>query len=134
MHNSDNFLGPTDPILAADEAWGIDLEGEVAVITGDVPYGCTADDAARHIKLVMLVNDVSLLNLILPAAERWFVATYNEALPLVKDPKLAEDMRGFIGQEGGEELRLHQTKSCQTIGIWPPDRRFEQQELVKRPS
>ena len=44
-------------------------------------------------------NVISLLNLVLPAAERWFVATYNEALPLVKDPRLAEDMRGFIGQE-----------------------------------
>lgn len=44
-------------------------------------------------------NMVSLLNVVLPAAERWFVAAYNEALPLVKDPKLAEDMRGFIGQE-----------------------------------
>lgn len=44
-------------------------------------------------------NMVGLLNLVLPAAERWFVATYNEALPLVKDPRLAEDMRGFIGQE-----------------------------------
>jgi predicted metal-dependent hydrolase len=42
---------------------------------------------------------VSLLNIVLPAAERWFVATYDEALPLVKDPKLAEDIRGFIGQE-----------------------------------
>src|ERR1700712_6143293 len=42
---------------------------------------------------------VSLLNIVLPAAERWFVATYNEALPLVRDPKLAEDIRGFIGQE-----------------------------------
>jgi predicted metal-dependent hydrolase len=42
---------------------------------------------------------VSLLNVVLPAAERWFVATYDEALPLVKDPKLAEDIRGFIGQE-----------------------------------
>ena len=42
---------------------------------------------------------VGLLNVVLPAAERWFVATYNEALPLVKDPRLAEDMRGFIGQE-----------------------------------
>lgn len=61
---SDNFIGPTDPILAADEAWGIDLEGEVAVITGDVPYGCTADDAEGHIRLAMLVNDVSLRNLI----------------------------------------------------------------------
>jgi uncharacterized protein len=42
---------------------------------------------------------ISLLNVVLPAAERWFVATYDEALPLVKDPKLAEDIRGFIGQE-----------------------------------
>ena len=42
---------------------------------------------------------MSLLNVVLPAAERWFVATYNEALPLVQDPLLAEDMRGFIGQE-----------------------------------
>ncbi len=44
-------------------------------------------------------NIIGLLNVVLPAAERWFVATYNEALPLVKDPRLAEDMRGFIGQE-----------------------------------
>ncbi len=44
-------------------------------------------------------NVVSLLNVILPAAERWFVDTFNEALPLVKDPHLADDMRGFIGQE-----------------------------------
>lgn len=44
-------------------------------------------------------NVISLLNVVLPAAERWFVAAYNEALPLVKDPKLAQDMRGFIGQE-----------------------------------
>ena len=61
---SDGFLGPTDPILAADEAWGIDLEGEVAVITGDVPYGCRAEEALQHIRLVMLCNDVSLRNLI----------------------------------------------------------------------
>ena len=61
---SDGFLGPRDAILAADESWGIDFEGEVAVITGDVPYGGKAQDAARSILLVMLVNDVSLRNLI----------------------------------------------------------------------
>src|ERR1700761_7138267 len=61
---SDNFIGPADDIIAGDEAWGIDFEGEVAVVTGDVPYGCTKDDAESHIKLVMLVNDVSLRNLI----------------------------------------------------------------------
>ncbi|MBI3675833.1 MAG: fumarylacetoacetate hydrolase family protein [Proteobacteria bacterium] len=61
---SDSFLGPTDPILAADEAWGIDFEAEIAVITDDVPMGTAASDAEHHIKLLMLVNDVSLRNLI----------------------------------------------------------------------
>lgn len=44
-------------------------------------------------------NVINLFNVVLPAAEHWFVKTYNEALPLVRDPKLAEDIRGFIGQE-----------------------------------
>jgi fumarylacetoacetate (FAA) hydrolase len=61
---SDAFLGPHDPIELADEAWGIDLEGEVAVVTGDVPMGVPAERAADHIRLLMLVNDVSLRNLI----------------------------------------------------------------------
>jgi fumarylacetoacetate (FAA) hydrolase len=61
---SDSFVGPTDDILAADEAWGIDFEAEVAVITDDVPMGIDAAAAMAHIKLVMLVNDVSLRNLI----------------------------------------------------------------------
>jgi fumarylacetoacetate (FAA) hydrolase len=61
---SDSFLGPREDILAADEAWGIDLEGEVAVVTDDVPMGVSADEAGAHIRLVMLVNDVSLRGLI----------------------------------------------------------------------
>jgi fumarylacetoacetate (FAA) hydrolase len=61
---SDSFLGPHDPIVARDEAWGIDFEAEVAVITDDVPMGTQAGSAEHHIKLLMLVNDVSLRNLI----------------------------------------------------------------------
>ncbi|MGB9150348.1 MAG: fumarylacetoacetate hydrolase family protein, partial [Burkholderiales bacterium] len=61
---SDSFVGPCDPIVAASLDWGIDLEGEVAVITDDVPIGVSANEAAKHIKLLMLVNDVSLRNLI----------------------------------------------------------------------
>lgn len=61
---SDAFLGPQESIEVAEEDWGIDLEAEVAVVTDDVPMGVAADQAARHIKLVMLVNDVSLRNLI----------------------------------------------------------------------
>ena len=61
---SDSFIGPHDPILVGDEAWGIDFEGEVAVVTGDVPIGASTDQCALQIRLLMLVNDVSLRNLI----------------------------------------------------------------------
>ena len=61
---SDSFVGPRDAIFALDEAWGIDLEAEVAVITGDVKMGASEEEAAKAIRLVMLVNDVSLRNLI----------------------------------------------------------------------
>ena len=61
---SDTFIGPCDPILAENEDWGIDLEGEVAVIVDDVPMGIKPAKASRHIKLLMLANDVSLRNLI----------------------------------------------------------------------
>jgi len=61
---SDSFLGPRDAIVMADEAWGIDLEGEVAVIVDDVPMGASRDEAHAAIRLILLVNDVSLRGLI----------------------------------------------------------------------
>jgi fumarylacetoacetate (FAA) hydrolase len=61
---SDSFLGPRDSIVLADEAFGIDMEGEVAVVVDDVPMGASVDEARDAIRLVMLVNDVSLRNLI----------------------------------------------------------------------
>ncbi|MBP8246392.1 MAG: fumarylacetoacetate hydrolase family protein [Phenylobacterium sp.] len=61
---SDGFLAPRDPIPLADEAWGCDMEGEIAVITGDVPQGASREEALAAIRLVMLANDVSLRNLI----------------------------------------------------------------------
>ncbi len=61
---SDGFLGPRDPIPLADPAWGCDLEAEVVVVTGDVPQGVSRDEALGYVRLVGLVNDVSLRNLI----------------------------------------------------------------------
>ena len=61
---SDSFLGPREDIPLADEAWGCDMEGEVAVITGDVRPGATHEEAQKSIRLIMLANDVSLRNLI----------------------------------------------------------------------
>jgi fumarylacetoacetate (FAA) hydrolase len=61
---SDGFLGPRDPIPLSDGSWGLDLEGEVAVIVGDVRQGASREEALGAIRLVMLCNDVSLRNLI----------------------------------------------------------------------
>ena len=61
---SDQFMGPRDAIPLKDEAWGCDLEAEIVVVTGDVPLGATREEALAAIRLVGLVNDVSLRNLI----------------------------------------------------------------------
>lgn len=61
---SDSFIAPKADIPLASEDWGIDFESEIAVITDDVPMGVSTDNAVKHIKLLMLVNDVSLRNLI----------------------------------------------------------------------
>ena len=61
---SDGFIPPTDPIRMVDEAWGIDFESEVGVVVDDVPMGVSAAEAGKHIKLLLILNDVSLRNLI----------------------------------------------------------------------
>jgi fumarylacetoacetate (FAA) hydrolase len=69
---SDTFLGPRDPIVMADEAWGIDFEAEVAVVLGDVKMGTPAAKAGEAIRLLALVNDISLRNLIPPELGKGF--------------------------------------------------------------
>lgn len=69
---SDVFLGPRDPIVMADESWGIDLEAEVVVVLGDVPMAATREEALSSIRLIMLVNDVTLRNLTGPELAKGF--------------------------------------------------------------
>ncbi|WP_417623837.1 fumarylacetoacetate hydrolase family protein [Paremcibacter congregatus] len=64
MGASDAFIGPRDDIEVQSEDWGIDMEAEVAVITDDVPAGTSVEKARDHIKLIGILNDVSLRNLI----------------------------------------------------------------------
>ena len=61
---SDDFIGPRDDIPLPSDEWGVDFEAEIAIVTGDVPMSTNAEDAKKHIRLVMLVNDVSLRGLI----------------------------------------------------------------------
>lgn len=69
---SDRFLGPREDIPAGDADWGLDLEAEVAVIVDDVPAGATVEQAAGAIRLVMLVNDVSLRGITQPELAKGF--------------------------------------------------------------
>jgi len=69
---SDSFVGCRDEIELADEAWGIDFEGEIGVITDDVPMGIAPEAARKHIKLVTILNDVSLRNLIVSELAKGF--------------------------------------------------------------
>lgn len=69
---SDSFLSPQAPIRLADEEWGIDFEAEVAIITNDVPMGVSPEQAGQYILFLMLVNDVSLRNIVLPEISKGF--------------------------------------------------------------
>lgn len=69
---SDSFLGPYDDIPLGDPKWGLDMEAEIAVITDDVAQGVSETEAAAHIKLIMLCNDVSLRGLIPAELEKGF--------------------------------------------------------------
>ena len=69
---SDGFLGPVDPIPCGGNDWGLDFEGEIAVITDDVPMGCSPEQAKYHIKLIMLCNDISLRHIMPPELVKGF--------------------------------------------------------------
>ena len=103
---SDTFLGPRDPIAMADEAWGIDLEGELAVITDDVPMGTGAEEAAEHICLVMLVNDVSLRNLIPAELAKGFGFFHGKPSTAFAPVAVTLDEFGEAWREGRAHLPL----------------------------
>jgi fumarylacetoacetate (FAA) hydrolase len=103
---SDGFLGPRDPILCASEEFGIDFEAEVAVITDDVPMGVSAEAARAHIKLVMLVNDVSLRNLIPNELAKGFGFFHGKPASAFSPAAVTPDALGAAWKDGKLHLPL----------------------------
>lgn len=103
---SDTFIGPRDVILAADEAYGIDMEAELAVITDDVPMGVSAQDAEDHIKLIMLVNDVSLRGLIPNELRKGFGFVQGKASSAFSPVAVTPDEFGGLWQDTTIDLPL----------------------------
>ncbi|HYD95185.1 MAG TPA: fumarylacetoacetate hydrolase family protein [Noviherbaspirillum sp.] len=113
---SDDFIGPTDDILLASEDWGIDFEGEVAVITDDVPMGTAPAQAASHIKLLMLVNDVSLRNLIPAELAKGFGFFQSKPATSFSPLAVTPDELGDAWQDGKVHLPLRATWNGALVG------------------
>ncbi len=103
---SDAFLGPCQDIACASEAWGIDFEGEVAVITGDVPMGVSVGEAEAHIRLLMLVNDVSLRGLIPPELAKGFGFFQSKPSSAFSPVAVTPDELGAAWHDGKVHLPL----------------------------
>jgi fumarylacetoacetate (FAA) hydrolase len=104
---SDVFLGPRDAIPLKDEAWGCDFEAEVAVIVDDVEAGISAKDALKRIRLVMLVNDVSLRNLIPAELEKGFGFFQSKPSSAFSPVAVTPDALGDVWRDGKLHLPMH---------------------------
>jgi len=111
---ADDLTGPRAPIVAVDEAHGIDLEAEVAVITDDVPMATTAADAASHVKLLMLVNDVSLRNLIPGELAKGFGFYQSKPATAFSPVAITPDELGSHWRDG----KLHLSLRTAVNGAW----------------
>ncbi len=113
---SDTFLGPRDDIVMHDVGWGIDFEGEVAVVTGEVPMGATTEQAAQQVRLVMLVNDVSLRNLIPAELGKGFGFFQSKPSSAFSPVCVTPDELGENWRDGRLHLPLQVTYNGQDFG------------------
>jgi fumarylacetoacetate (FAA) hydrolase len=113
---SDAFLAPREPIRMADESWGIDFEAEVAVITDDVPMGAMPEDAGGHIRLLMLVNDVSLRGLIPAELAKGFGFFHAKPSSAFSPLAVTPDELGEAWNGGKLDLPLLSTLNGQPFG------------------
>ena len=129
---SDDFLGPCDPIVAVNEDMGIDFEAEVAVITGDLPLGCTAERALDGIRLVMLANDVSFRNMIPAELAKGFGFVQSKPATAFSPVAVTPDELGDAWIKGRVHLPLQSTWNGRKVGMCDagPDMTFHFGQLI----
>lgn len=129
---SDTFIGPRDAIIASDEAHGIDMEAEITVITDDVPMGVSAEDAENHIKLIMLVNDVSLRGLIPNELRKGFGFVQGKASSAFSPVAVTPDELGRAWEDSTIDLPLLVDYNGAAFGMAnvKTDMTFNMSELV----
>jgi len=103
---SAGFLGPWDPVPVVSEEYGIDFEAEVVVVTDDVPMAVSAEQAADHIQLIGLINDVSLRNLIPPELAKGFGFLHSKPRSALSPVLVTPDELGDAWRESVLHLPL----------------------------
>ncbi len=116
MGASDAFIGATDDIEIENDEWGIDFESEVAVITDDVPAGVSAEKALDHIKLIAIVNDVSLRNLIPQELYKQFGFYQSKPWTSFSPVAVTPDELGDSWKDGKVHLPLVSTLNGEKVG------------------
>lgn len=113
---SDDFIGPMDDIVLLSEEWGIDFESEIAVVTGDVPMGVKVQHASEHIRLLMLVNDVSLRNLIPAELAKGFGFFQSKPASSFSPVAITPDELGEAWKDGKVHLPLRSSWNDTLVG------------------
>ncbi|PIT72478.1 fumarylacetoacetate hydrolase family protein [Limnohabitans sp. B9-3] len=129
---SDDFIGPKDDVVCASEAYGIDFEAEVAVITGDVPMRATPEQALGRIRLVMLANDVSLRNLIPDELGKGFGFVQSKPATAFSPVAVTLDELGDVWDKGRLHLTVQSTWNGRKVGMCDagPDMTFHFGQLI----
>ena len=129
---SDGFMAAHDPVPAASEEYGIDFESEVGVITDDVPMGVSAAVAAQHVKLLVLINDVSLRNIIPGELDKGFGFLVGKPRSALSPVVVTPDELGGAWRDGKVHLPLRTTLNGQLFGApeCGVDMQFNFHELI----
>jgi len=114
---SDDFIGPCDDVVVPSEAMGIDFEAEIAVITGDVKMGTSADQALDGIRLVMIANDVSLRNLIPAELAKGFGFFQSKPATAFGPVAVTLDELGDAWDHGRVNLTVQSTWNGRKVGM-----------------
>jgi len=114
---SDDFLGPCDDVVCRSEAYGIDFEAEIAVITGDVPMASSPEQALEGIRLLMLANDVSLRRLIPAELEKGFGFFQSKPATAFSPVAVTPDELGEAWDQGRLHLTMQSTWNGRKVGM-----------------
>ena len=129
---SGDLLGPREPIVLHDPAWGLDYESEVVVVLGDVPVGTTAADAGKYVRLVMLANDVTLRNLVPNELAKGFGFFQSKPATAFSPFAVTPDELGEHWQGGRAHVRVRSTYNGAVIGDCDagPEMHFSFHDLI----